>query len=132
MEAKQEEQARQMVELRERADRLQQENDRLRTCHAPDPGPTRLANPNRFQGAKPYAGTPYIYIYIYIFLKLNLYLWYTNNFCNNQQSFTFTNELPPEWDPLNVFAHILSPIHLYKYAYIYISNITSEIAEQCW
>ena len=47
-------------------------------CHAPDPGPTRLANPNRFQGAKPYAGTPYFIIII--FLKLNLYLWYTNNF----------------------------------------------------
>ena len=31
MEAKQEEQARQMAELRERADHLQQENDRLRT-----------------------------------------------------------------------------------------------------
>ena len=36
-------------------------------CHAPDPGPTRLANPNQFRSAKPYAGTPYIYIYIYIF-----------------------------------------------------------------
>ena len=31
MEAKQEEQARQMAELQEHADRLQQENDRLRT-----------------------------------------------------------------------------------------------------
>ena len=27
-------------------------------CHAPDPGPTRLANPNRFRGTKPYTGTP--------------------------------------------------------------------------
>ena len=27
-------------------------------CDAPDPGPTRLANPNRFRGAKPYTGTP--------------------------------------------------------------------------
>ena len=73
-------------------------------CHAPNPGPTRLANPNRFQGAKPYAGTPYFLFFIF-FSKLNLYLWYTNNFCNNQQSFTFTNELPPEWDPLK-FLHI--------------------------
>ena len=39
-------------------------------CHAPDPGPTRLANPNRFRGAKPYTGTPhYIYIYIYFFFS---------------------------------------------------------------
>ena len=75
-------------------------------CHAPDPGPTRLANPNRFQGAKPYTGTPYFILYFFSFLsELNLYLWYTNNFCNNQQSFRFTNELPPEWDPLK-FIHI--------------------------
>ena len=32
-----------------------------RMCHAPDPGPTRLANPNRFRGAKPYTGTPYFF-----------------------------------------------------------------------
>ena len=31
------------------------------TCHAPDPSPTRLANPNRFRGAKPYTGTPYLF-----------------------------------------------------------------------
>ena len=34
-------------------------------CHAPDPGPTRLANPNRFQGAKPYAGTPYFFTFFF-------------------------------------------------------------------
>ena len=32
----------------------------LTYCHAPDPGPTRLANPNLFRVAKPYTGTPYI------------------------------------------------------------------------
>ena len=79
----------------------------LSVCHAPDPGPTRLANPNRFRGAKPYTGTPYLFIlyFIYIFFELNLYRWYTNNFCNNQQSCTFTNELPLEWYPLK-FIHI--------------------------
>ena len=70
-------------------------------CHAPDPGPTRLANPNRFRGAKPYTGTPYFFF----FLELTLYLWYANNFCNNQKSFIFTNELPPKWYPLK-FIHI--------------------------
>ena len=80
---------------------------RVSICHALDPGPTRLANPNRFWGAKPYVGTPYFFIlfYYYFFSELNLYLWYTNNFCNNQQSFTFTNGLPPEWYPLK-FIHI--------------------------
>ena len=70
-------------------------------CHAPDPGPTRLANPNRFWGAKPYTGTPFFF-----FSELDLYLWYTNNFCNDQQSFIFTNELPPEW-------YLLKFIHIY-------------------
>ena len=41
----------------------------------------------------------------FFFFLLTLYLWYTNNFCNNQQSFTFKNELPPEWYPLK-FIHI--------------------------
>ena len=71
----------------------------------PDPGPTRLANPNRFRGVKPYTGTPYFYFFIFSFSKLNLYMLYTNNFCNNQQSFTFTNVLPPEWYALK-FIHI--------------------------
>ena len=69
----------------------------------PIPGPTRLANPNRFRGAKPYIGTSYFFFFF--FLKLNLYLWCTNDFCSKQQSFTFTNELPPEWYPLK-FIHI--------------------------
>ena len=72
-------------------------------CHAPNPGPTRLANPNRFRGVKPYTGTPYFFFFF--LSKLNLYLWYSNNFCNNQQSFTFTKILPPEWYPLK-FIHI--------------------------
>ena len=59
-------------------------------CDAPIPSPTRLANPNRFRGAKPYTGTPYYYYYYYFY---------------NQQSFIFTIELPPEWYPLK-FIHI--------------------------
>ena len=35
------------------------------TCHAPDTGPTRLANPNRFRGAKPYTGTPYFFFFFF-------------------------------------------------------------------
>ena len=33
-------------------------------CHAPDPGSTRLANPNRFRGVKPYTGTPYFFFFL--------------------------------------------------------------------
>ena len=32
-------------------------------CHAPIPGPTRLANPNQFRGAKPYTGTSYFFFF---------------------------------------------------------------------
>ena len=39
-------------------------------CHVPDPGPTRLVNPNRFRGAKPYAGTPYLFIYLFFKAEL--------------------------------------------------------------
>ena len=38
-----------------------------RKCHAPNPGPTRLTNPNRFRGAKPYTGTPYFFDFFFFF-----------------------------------------------------------------
>ena len=75
------------------------------TCHALDPGPTRLVNLNRFRGAKPYTGTPYYYFFYLFFFRAELISVVYNNFCNNQQSFIFTNVLPPEWDPLK-FIHI--------------------------
>ena len=34
-------------------------------CHAPIPGLTRLANPNRFRGAKPYTGTLYLFFFFF-------------------------------------------------------------------
>ena len=37
-------------------------------CHTPDPGPTRLANPNRFRGVKPYTGTAH-YFFIFFFFS---------------------------------------------------------------
>ena len=67
-----------------------------RKCHAPIPGSTRLANPNRFRGATPYTYTGTSFFFFFFFSKLNLYMWYTNNFYNTQKSFTFTKELPPE------------------------------------
>ena len=39
-------------------------------CHAPIPSPTRLADPHRVRGARPYTETLYLF-----FLKPNLYLW---------------------------------------------------------
>ena len=42
-----------------------------RTCHTPIPSPTRLEDPNRFRGARPYTMT----LYLIFFSKPNLYLW---------------------------------------------------------
>ena len=39
--------------------------------HTPIPGPTRLADPNRFRGARPYTGT----LYLIFFSKSYVYLW---------------------------------------------------------
>ena len=41
------------------------------TCHALNPGPTRLADPNRVRGARLRTGT----LYLIFFFKPNWYLW---------------------------------------------------------
>ena len=64
---------------------------------APIPGSTRLADPNRFRGAKPYIWDS---LPVFFFQSLTYTCGYVNNFCNNQKSFTYTKELPPEWYPL--------------------------------
>ena len=53
-------------------------------CHTSIPGPTRLANPNRVQGARPYTGT-------FFFFKLNLYMWvWPTSYNRIQISYTYT------------------------------------------
>ena len=34
-------------------------------CHTPIPGPTRLADPNRVRGARPYTGTLYLIFFFF-------------------------------------------------------------------
>ena len=46
-----------------------------RICHTPIPNPTRLANPNRFRGAKPYTGTP-CYFFLIIFFYQQSFIIY--------------------------------------------------------
>ena len=41
------------------------------TCHTPIPGPTRLADPNRVRGARPYTGTLCLIFFLF-FLKTEL------------------------------------------------------------
>ena len=52
------------LRMTEGASVAQHLNELNTICHAPDPGPTRLANPNRFRGAKPYTGTPYYFFFL--------------------------------------------------------------------
>ena len=54
-------------ELLENQNHITDEVVSIGLCHAPDPGPTRLANPNRFRGAKPYTGTPIFFIFFIFF-----------------------------------------------------------------
>ena len=41
-----------------------------------------------------------LFTFFFFFQSLTYTRGYTNNFCNNQKSFTYTKELPPEWYPL--------------------------------
>ena len=56
--------------------------------------------------SEPVSGCETIYWdFFFFFFSLTYTCGYTNNFYNNQQSFTFSNELPPKWYPLK-FIHI--------------------------
>ena len=109
MEVKQEEQARQMTELCEHANHLQQENEclwaRLETnmvenpqgaCHAPNLEPTQLADLNRFPGRET---TYWDSLPDFFFLKPYWYLWvWPTSYNRIQISYTY-QRLPPEWCP---------------------------------
>ena len=66
-------------------------------CHAPDSRSDPIGESEPVSGAKPCTGTLFFFFF---FLSLTYTCGYTNNFCNNQLSFTYTKELPPEWYPL--------------------------------
>ena len=70
-----------------------------------------------------------LFIIIIFFQSLTYTCGYTNNFCNNQKSFTYTKELPQEWYPLEISTHMLSPNYLYMY--IFNTNIRDR-GKQCW
>ena len=75
-------------------------------CHTLIPGPTRLADPNRVQGARPYTGTLYL-IFFYNRIKIsytyqknyhrsgvhqNLYTFSESHLQIQNCTFTFTNQ----------------------------------------
>ena len=85
-------------------------------CHAPIPGPTRLADPNRVRGARPYIGT----LYLIFFLKLNWYLWVW----------------PTSYNIIKIYTHLPSTIYKYNYTFTFTNQSTeptcSEPLQVCW
>ena len=106
------------------------------TCHAPNPGPTRLTNPNQIRGARSYTGTLYLFFF---FLKPNLYLWVWPTYYNNSKYHiqNFKIKLPPWWC-LQCYIHaVLSLIYIYKnYTFTFTNQSSeptcSEPLQVCW
>ena len=63
--------------------------DLLINCHAPNPGLTRLADPNRFPGRETQAETLYLIYFLFLFLKQNWYLWVWPT-CYNKITISYT------------------------------------------
>ena len=69
-------------------------------CHTPNPGPTRLADPNRVRDARPDTGTLYL-----IFFKPNWYLWvWPTSYNRVKISYTFTES--------HLLIHIQKPLYI--------------------
>ena len=77
-----------------------EESDKAKFLSRPDPGPTRLADPNRSPG-RDTIDTIYCILGLSLTCSLSCTCTcgYTNNFCNNKNYFTYTKELPPKWCP---------------------------------
>ena len=84
----------------------------MSSCHAPIPGPTRLADPNRVRGARLRTRTLYL---IFFFLKPNLYLWVMGPHLITESNYhihikrTTTGVVS-----LKIYTHLSSPIYKYK------------------
>ena len=76
------------------------------SCHAPNPGPTRLADPNRFPGfeTQDWDSLPEIFF----FFKANWHLWVWPTSYNRVKR-TTTGVVS-----IKIYTHILSPFYKYK------------------
>ena len=63
-----------MIKLRAEIEGGRKPEFQIRDCHAPNPGPTRLADPNRFSGreTQDWDSLP---DFNFFFLKANWHLW---------------------------------------------------------
>ena len=79
-------------------------------CHTPIPSPTRLADPNRFRGARPYTGT----LYLIFFLKPNLYLWVWPTSYNNSKYYIQIKRTTTGVVSIKIYTHLPSLMYIYK------------------
>ena len=95
-----------------------------RVCHTPIPGQTRLADPNRVRGARPYTGT--LYLFFVFFNRIKISHTYGKNYHQSgvhQYLYTYTE------------SHLL--IHIQKQLYISITyserrTYFDELLLVCW
>ena len=88
-------------------------------CHALIPGPTQLADPNRFRGARLYTGTLYLFFF---FCKAELLPVGIQTISVITKIIYIHKRTTTGVVSTKIYTHILSPIYLYKYLYMYISN----------
>ena len=85
------------------ANRPRPTKDHRMMCHTPIPDPTRLADPNRVRGSRPYTGTLYLFFFFFVFfykrIKNIIYIY---------------KRTTTEVVSIKFYTHILSPIYIYK------------------
>ena len=106
-----------------------------RICHTPIPGPTRLANPNRFQGARPDTGT--LYLFFFFFFKPNWYLWVRPTSYNNIKiSYTYQKNYHRSGVHQNQYTITESHLQIQNRTFTFTNQSTeptcSEPLQVCW
>ena len=82
------------------------------------PGPARMADPNRVRGARLYIGT----LYLFFSPKAELIPVGIQTISVITKIIYIHKRTTIGVVSIKIYTHILSPIYLYKYLYMYISN----------
>ena len=87
-------------------------------CHARIPGSTRMADPNRVLGARLYTRT----LIDLFFLRAELVPVGIQTISVITENIYIDKRTTTRMVSIKIYTHILSPIYLYKYLYMYMSN----------
>ena len=80
-------------------------------CHTPIPCPTRLADPNRVRGARPYTVTLYL---IFFFQSQTGTCGYGPHLITESKCHKHIKRTTSGVVSIKIYTHILSPIYIYK------------------